>query len=251
MRVARRSVSKFVSFAVASALVAAVCTTTNDAPAAAQVTPTGKGIAGGALLGGEIGFLGLAAFNAKSSWLYYTIPPLLAVGGGVGGYFIEQGSKDNPDVPLFMLAGGMALVIPTVVITLSATTYRPGNEDSTPSDASPSTDGKATVEVTKPTAGGGGSVTGSGSPSTPGPTGGGTTTTTPPAPPKHKLEKPGKTSLGLPPARSFALLSMDESSIRVGVPAVTMKPAYTNSELAKFGLVQRYEVHAPLVDIAF
>ena len=33
--------------------------------------------------------------------------------------------------------GGMALVIPTVVITLSATTYRPGNEDSTPADAAP------------------------------------------------------------------------------------------------------------------
>ncbi len=228
MRVPRN----YVSLAVASALFATICATTNDAPAAPEVSPTGKGIAGGALLGGEIGFLGLAAFNAQSSWLYYTIPPLLAVGGGVGGYFIEQ-SSDSATVPLFMLAGGMALVIPTVVITLSATTYRPGNEDSTPADASPSSaDGKATVEVSKPAAG----------------AGGGATTTTKPPPTKHK---PEKHSLGLPPARSFALLNMDSSSIRVGVPAVSMKPTYTVTEVAKFGLSQRYEVHAPLVDIAF
>lgn len=239
MRVRRN----FKSLAVASALFATVCVMTVDAQAAPEVSPTGKGIAGGALLGGEIGFLGLAAFDAKSSWLYYTIPPLLAVGGGVGGYFIEQGS-DSPNVPLFMLAGGMALVIPTVVITLSATTYRPGNEDSTPVDASPSSvDTKATVDVSKPT------VTG-GSPSSPAGGGGsGTSTTTPPPAAKHK---PSKTSsLGLPAARSFALVNMDSTSLRVGVPAVSMRPTYTLTEVAKFGLVQRYEVHAPLVDIAF
>lgn len=239
MRVRRN----FKGLAVASALFATVCVMTVDAQAAPEVSPTGKGIAGGALLGGEIGFLGLAAFNAKSSWLYYTIPPLLAVGGGVGGYFIEQGS-DSANVPLFMLAGGMALVIPTVVITLSATTYRPGNEDSTPVDASPtSVDTSATVDVSKPT------VTG-GSPSSPAGGGGsGTSTTTPPPAAKHK---PSKTSsLGLPAARSFALLNMDSTSLRVGVPAVSMRPTYTVTEVAKFGLVQRYEVHAPLVDIAF
>lgn len=238
---------KAVGFAVGAALLAAICTTTNDAPAAAQVSATGKGIAGGALIGGEIGFLTLAAANAKSSWLYYTIPPLLAIGGGVGGYFIEQATpEDNATVPLFMLAGGMALVIPTVVITLSATTYRPGNEDSTPADASPSSGptggSKATVDVSTPT------VTG-GTPSTPG---GGTTTTTPPPAPKHKPSKTSR-SLDLPlaPVRSFALVSMDSSALRVGIPAVTMRPTYTTTEVAKFGLAQRYEVHAPILDIAF
>lgn len=244
MRVAR---PRAVGFALAAALVAAVCTTSSNAPAAAQVTGTGKGIAGGALIGGEIGFLGLAAFNAKSSWLYYTVPPLLAIGGGVGGYFIEQGTKDSPEVPLFMLAAGMALVIPTVVITLSATTYRPGNEDSTPTDATPSpgsggTAGTVTVNPGAPT------VTG-GSPSTATPgSGGGSSTTTAPAPPKHK---PDNTSLRLRSERSFALLSWDTSSIRVGIPAVSMKPSYSNTEIAKFGLVQRYEVHAPIVDVHF
>lgn len=246
MRVARQ---KFVGFAVAAALAGALCTTSSDASAAAQVSATGKGIAGGALLGGEIGFMGLAAFNAQSSWLYYTIPPALAIGGGVGGYFIERGTKDSPEVPLFMLAAGMALVIPTVVITLSATTYRPGNEDSTPSDATPASDGTVKVNVSSP------SVTG-GSPSSPTPAAGagsGSSTTVPPAsgPTKKKPDNTSLDRLRRMPDRSFALVSWDTSAIHVGVPAVTMKPAYSNTEIAKYGLSQRYEVHAPILDVHF
>lgn len=227
--------SKPLGFALALALGAAVCTTSGDASAAADVSGTGKGIAGGALLGGEVGFLGLAASGAQQSWLYYTLPPLLAIGGGVGGYYVEQSSP--ADVPLFMLAGGMALVIPTVVITLSATSYRPGNEDSTPVDATPA-EGAAAVTVGGESAGG--SVGG----------GAGTSTTTPPAgPAKHK---PSPTSMRLPPARSLALVSYDTvGTLRVGMPVVGFKPAYTTSELAKFGLSQRYELHAPIVDVSF
>jgi hypothetical protein len=238
--------SAHLALAVVAALTGAVCTTTNDASAAAEVSGTGKGIVGGALLGGEIGFLGLAAFGTQTSWLYYTVPPALAIGGGIAGYYIEQSTA--PEVPLFMLAGGMALVIPTVVLTLTATTYRPGNEDYTPSDATPAEAINEPIDATKPT------VTG-GSPSSPGEgaaggagSGGGTTTTTPPAPNQHK---PPKSSSRLPAARSFALVSFDSSALRVGLPVVAMKPAYSTTEMAKFGLNQRWEVHAPLLDIAF
>lgn len=228
--------SKSLGFALALSLGALVTTTSGNASAAAEVSGTGKGIAGGALLGGEVGFLGLAAAGAQQSWLYYTLPPVLAIGGGVGGYFIEKSA--SPEVPLYMLAGGMALVIPTVVITLSATSYHPGSEDSTPSDATPSGDGTATVTV------GGGSAGAS--------VGGGAgSTSTAPAtgPAKHK---PSPTSMRLPPTRSFALVNYDSlGALRVGVPAVALKPAYSTTELAQFGLSQRYEVHAPIVDVTF
>ena len=56
------------------------------------------------------------------------------------------------------LAGGMALIIPTVVITLSATHYTPTSEDATPVDATPSAPGATgTVNIN---AGGSGSVVG-------------------------------------------------------------------------------------------
>lgn len=248
MRSARTT--KVVGFAVGLALVAAIGTTSSEAAAAPEVSTTGKGIAGGALLGGEIGFLTLAAAGAKQSWLYYTIPPVLAIGGGVGGYFIEQSDGVSPEIPLFMLAGGMALVIPTVVLTLSATTYRPGNEDSTPSDATPADAATGTSVTVTPAA----ESTTTGSPSAPAAGGSGTSTTGAPAgATKHK---PGKTSLRAPEApRSFALVSWDQfssvSSVRVGVPAMAMKPAYTPNEIAKFGLVQRWEVHAPLLNVSF
>jgi hypothetical protein len=234
--------TKAVGFAVGLALVAAIGTTSSNAPAAPEVSKTGKGIAGGALLGGEIGYLTLAAAGAKQSWLYYTIPPLLAIGGGVGGYFIEQSSGVSPEVPLFMLAGGMALVIPTVVITLSATTYRPGNEDSTPADATP-----ADAAV-----GGGVKVTPAAETTTTGGAGGAGTSTTGAPPAGGTKHKPAKTSLRtLESSRSFALLSWDTSAIRVGVPAVAMKPAYSPNEIAKFGLTQRWEVHAPILNVSF
>ena len=227
---------KSIGFALALALGAVVTTSSGEASAAAEVSGTGKGIAGGALLGGEVGFLGLAAAGAQQSWLYYTLPPVLAIGGGVGGYFVEKSA--NADVPLYMLAGGMALVIPTVVITLSATSYRPTSEDSTPGDASPA-DGTVSVTV------GGGSAGGSAG-------GGAGSSTTGPAtgPAKHK---PGKTSMTLPPTRSFALVSYDDTlgALRVGVPAVSFKPSYSTTELAKFGLAQRYALHAPIVDVTF
>lgn len=232
--VSARSFRKPLGLALALSLGALVCSTSGNASASAEVSSTGKGIAGGALLGGEVGYLGLAAANAQQSWLYYTLPPLLAIGGGIGGYYVEQGVS-SAEVPLYMLAGGMALVIPTVVITLSATSYRPGTEDSTPADATPA-DASATV-------GGGAAGASVG--------GGAGTSTTGPAtgPAKHK---PSPTSMRLPPTRSFALVSYDAlGSLRVGVPAVGLKPSYTNNELAKFGLAQRYEVHAPIVDVSF
>jgi hypothetical protein len=109
-----------------------------------------------------------------------------------------------------MLAGGMALVIPTVVITLSATTYRPGNEDYTPADATPA-DASAGggVKVT-PAA----ESTTTGSPSSPGAGGAGSSTTGAPGGTKHK---PPKTS-SLETSRSFALVSLDSSSVHLGVP---------------------------------
>ncbi len=235
MRSAR---TKAVSLAVSAALLAVVCSSPGEARAAAEVSGTGKGIAGGALLGAEVGFLGLSAFGAKQAWTYYTIPPLLAIGGGVGGYFIEKDSE--PEVPIYMLAAGMALVIPTVVVTLSAHAYRPSSEDSTPPDAVPAS-GSATISV-----GGDASTAPAAAPAA---GGSGTSTTTPSAPTQHK---PKKTSLR-EPSRTFALVDFDErlSTLRVGIPLVHVKPAYTHDEIAKFGLAQRYEVHAPVVNVAF
>src|SRR5688500_758071 len=100
-----------------------------------EASPTGKGIAGGILLGAELVLLVEAAADVEPAWAYVVGGLAGAAGGGVGGYFIEQ--EGEPKLPLLMLAGGMALAIPTTVAVLSATAYEPPLEyveDEPPAD---------------------------------------------------------------------------------------------------------------------
>jgi hypothetical protein len=88
-------------------------------PAVAEPDPTGRGIAGGALLGAEIAIFGEAIAGLESPWLYWAGAGLGAVGGGLGGYYVE--SSGAPRTSYYMLAGGMALSIPALVVYLDAT----------------------------------------------------------------------------------------------------------------------------------
>jgi hypothetical protein len=196
------------------------------------VSASGKGIVGGALLGGEVGFLGLAAAGSKTPYLYYTIPPALAVAGGIGGYFIEHNAS-NAHVPMYMLAGGMALIIPTVVITLSATHYTPTSEDATPVDATPAPAPGGATGTVDIKAGGSGS-----------------SGTTAPAPTKRKPEASSLRTPSMP----IALLNVANdttTTVSLGLPMVSMRPMYTRTEVALYGVQQKYEFHAPVVALAF
>jgi hypothetical protein len=116
----------------AAALLTAVAMASVSAPAAADgpTAPTGKGIAGGILLGAEIPMIVTAAIGVDDAWPYLLFGGVGAIGGGIGGYFVEQaGEGGGPAEPsLYMLAGGMALIIPTLVVTLNATAYDPSED---------------------------------------------------------------------------------------------------------------------------
>src|SRR5262245_14533432 len=91
------------------------------------VTATGKGTVGGALLGGEVVCITMAAAGVARGWPYFVFGPVGAIGGGIGGFFVEKASAPEPS--LYMLAGGLALVIPTLVVSLNATAYKPPETD--------------------------------------------------------------------------------------------------------------------------
>jgi len=218
---------KFVGAGLGLALLSASVTSTAPAHAdSVKVSGDGKGIVGGALLGGEIGMFTLGAAGAHDTWMYLVIPGALAVGGGVGGYFIEKNA--DAQIPMYMLAGGMALVIPALVVTISATAYRPNpvSEDATPADAKP---------ASEPPKGEGGA-------------GAGTGTTAPAAGPTTRLLP---RSPRIPRALPTALLNFGDEPLQFAVPAVRVAPMYSVEELAKFGGSQRYEVTAPVVAVAF
>ncbi len=203
----------------ALATVVGVTTLTAYAPQAQaeDVSPTGKGISGGALLGGEVVVITEALAGAHPGWAYILGGGLGMVGGGVGGYFVEQ-SSPNGQGDVYMLAGGLALVIPALVLTLNATRYRPSEnatEDHPPADT-PAAD--------------------------PG---------TLPAPPKSTAPAPAPT----PPAPTSLLdvraVGVASDGFRVGVPLPTVRSMYSMKEQAELGLPQRTEVRVPVLAVTF
>jgi hypothetical protein len=88
-----------------------------------EATPTGKGIVGGVLLGAEVVLLVEAAIDIGPAWAYIVGGAAGGIGGGIGGYYLEKTGEPKP--AMFLLAGGMALAIPTTVAVLNATAYEP------------------------------------------------------------------------------------------------------------------------------
>lgn len=207
--------------ALAAALCAgAVLADAGAARAETPVTGTGKGIAGGALLGGEVVMLTMGAFGVEETWPYLVFGGLGAVGGGVGGYFVEQNT--DPKIPMFMLAGGLGLVIPTLVVTLNATSYKPPQGDSDPVQNQPASDPPAPGEPVK------GSVT---------------ITTSKAKPRKHAPSRPPR----------FSLVDVDVNGgkLALGVPAVEVRPLYSTREIQQYGLAQKTEVRVPVFGAQF
>ena len=112
------------SFACALLSVGFLIASTRPAQADTKdVSPTGKGIVGGALLGAEAVTATEAALNVKPAWAYLVGGGVGAAAGGVGGYFLERHATSKTN--MLVLAAGMLLVIPTTVAILSATAYEP------------------------------------------------------------------------------------------------------------------------------
>lgn len=195
------------------------------------VSGTGKGIVGGALLGGEIVMIPMGAAGLKPWWPYLVFGGLGSVGGAVGGWAVEQ--ADPPaEAPLYMLAGGLALIIPTVVLAASAITRQEYEDSSDPS----------TLEQQP-----------GGEPGQPGTQPGGTqpdgTTVTVETSDARKVRRPKKRRPGEP--LPVALFDLQPGTVRMGVPAVQIKNMYSLEEIAKYGVEQKTEVNIPVVSASF
>lgn len=192
-----------------------------------DASPTGKGITGGALLGAEAVMLTEAALDVKSGWAYAIGGLAGAVGGGVGGYFVEDSSTK---VSFYMLAGGMALIIPTTVAVLATTAYEPPadyTEDRGPVDE-PVADPPQPAAANEPKK-----------------THGART-----AAHKGTLRRDrsaARTSLRQPPA----LVDVGEGLVSLSVPAVEVRNVYSPEEMAKFGVAQATEYRLPVLNVVF
>ncbi|PIE06262.1 MAG: hypothetical protein CSA75_00440 [Sorangium cellulosum] len=196
-------------------------------PAAAEdsgIDATGKGITGGALLGGELVMAVEAAFGVQNTWAYVGGGVAGAVAGGVGGYFIEDSSDSQP--AYYMLAGGVALLIPTTVAVLQATSYE------APDDYVEDAPGADTAPAAEPA----------------GPDGSTVTVTAPEA--KAPTKSTGRVAITRPHI-PMSLVDLHTGNLRMGVPAVEIRPTYTPVEMKKYGVDQRAELRLPIFRATF
>lgn len=226
--------------------------TTLAAPSTAradEVSPDGKGIIGGALLGAEVVTIPMSLFQIRSGAVYAIGGGLGAVGGGVGGYFIERASFSNDGrVPVYMLAGGLALIIPTSILILNATAYHPSveaTEDNAPTNGPEANPGAASgsVVVGVPPASVAPAAPTPAPAATPQP--GSTTNTVTPAP------AGGAATPSAP--QSLIDFSSDfyGTSWAMALPVPEVKPMYSLADQKQYGLPQGTELRLPIFRATF
>lgn len=226
-----------------AAVAAAAVVTSSPSARAEDVSPTGKGIAGGALVGGEVVVFAEALFGVRSSTAYLVGAGAGAVAGGVGGFFLER-SVDDGRVPAYVLAGGLALFIPALVVALDQTRYLPpegAREDKPVKNLPPAEPGKP----------GGSSVVGvpPSTPATPPPA----SETTPPAsgstPVPTPAPAPGTSGGGGAPR---SLLDVHDGNFRMGLPLPEVRPVFSVAERKAFGLQNPgNELRFPVMRVTF
>ena len=191
-----------------------------------NVNPAGKGIVGGGLLGAEIVTITEGLAGARPWWAYLVGGVAGAAAGAVGGYFIEQdhGLSGDGRVPTYMLAGGLALIIPAVVIALDATRYMP-EEGATEDHAPP------------------------GPAAEPGTPGGSVIT---PAPATAPAPAPAPAPAAAPPAPPpQSLLDVHDGAFRMGVPVPNVRPVFSVREQRQYGMQAQTELSMPVLHVTF
>jgi hypothetical protein len=200
----------------------------------AEASASPKGIVGGALLGAEVVTLTEAALDVQPAWAYIIGGAAGAVAGGVGGFFIDE--SDNPKLSMLLLAGGMALILPTTVAVLSATAYEPPADyvqDRGPTDepvAEPPQPDMPVESPAPPVAAPGEEPTGA----------------------LRRRQRSRAAALTvtreLPPP---AVLAYDGARLTLSVPAVEVRDVYTPAELHQYGVAQKTELRVPVLNLCF
>ncbi|MBN2716123.1 MAG: hypothetical protein JXX14_09735 [Deltaproteobacteria bacterium] len=96
----------------------------SDAPPSPyhKVTANGVGVMGGIIAGAEVVLVTESIIRVKPLWPYIVIPIAGAVGGGIGGYKLEQKTRGGA---IALLITSMVGVIPTLIATSSARSFHP------------------------------------------------------------------------------------------------------------------------------
>jgi hypothetical protein len=176
-----------------------------------QVESVPKGAVGLGLIGAEIGFVLPAVIGLHQAWAFVVFPLVLGGGGAVGGYFAFD-EPNSPEAGVAMLAAGIALIIPSLVLTLAFTSYDPGDEV----DEGEGEGGDYSDEFEEGAA----------------------------------VEESARRRARERVLAGGGLLHVGSEDVSLGVPAISVRPNMTAEEAARYG-GQTTEVHVPVVSGAF
>ena len=93
-----------------------------------QIDASPKGLIGLGLVGAELGFVVPALAGLDDAWAFVVFPVVGAAGGAIAGHFLID-NNDNEKAAVAMLSVGLALVVPSLVITLASTAYDPEDDE--------------------------------------------------------------------------------------------------------------------------
>ncbi len=251
------------SLALAAALFVAIpgaCPATASAqalPPANELTTGYKGVVGLGLIGAELGFAVPALAGMDQTWAFIVFPAVGAAGGATAGYFLLEGEGKSIEANVALLATGLALIIPTMVVTLSATAYDPDDEAAIEGNSDDSDAGAVRAEdyeVGGGTAPDGDAPTGAAAPAN---------EAAPAAPPAEPAAAPAPQSRRVRrgPAvarrsardpRDTGLVRFNEHGLALGMPAIATLPTYSLEEQVRLGLRNQHtEVRVSLLSATF
>ncbi|MCB9600516.1 MAG: hypothetical protein H6721_25840 [Sandaracinus sp.] len=205
--------------ALAFALIAGA--TSSPSVAAAQPTEpqridaSPKGLIGLGFVGAELGLTIPALAGLDDTWALIVFPVVGAAGGAIAGHYAID-NRGNEKAAVATLTIGLALVVPSLVLTLWATRYDPDDEDAIESSTSgEEEEGEAPAEDAAP------------------------------------AEESAAARRATVARAGTGLFRLGEGGFQLGLPGVSVVPTFSNQELALFGGEQRTEVRLALFTGSF
>ncbi len=224
-------------------------------PAPVEIATGYKGVVGLGLFGAELGFAIPALAGMDETWAYIVFPAVGAAGGATAGYFLLEGAGKSAELNVATLAIGLALIVPTMVITLSATAYDPDDEaaveqeDEVGAEVGP-------VQAEDYEVGGGNSPSGA-APAGPGgeaaPAPAAEPAAAPPAAPAPQTRRMRRgPAVAMRDPRDHGFVRVNANGVALGVPAIATLPTYSAEEQLRLGIRdQRTEVRVSLLTATF
>ncbi len=199
------------------------------------VDATPKAIIGVGLMGAELGLIIPALAGMRDLWPYIVFPLIGAAGGAVGGWAIEENTRNSPEISVALMAVGIALIVPAVVGTLALTAYSPPSDsDEADEDmTSAPQDGDSVEAVQDDT---------SAAPAEEAPA----EETAPPTAQLILQQRIQALTVGGP-----GLLRFASGAVLLGVPMVSSTPTFTAEEISRLHISQQSDVNVPVVSATF